>query len=546
MGAYNEELVKAGVMLDGDGLRPSSYGARVRFDEDGNATVIDGPFAETKELVSGYWVFEVSSREEAVEWAAQGALPRRRAGDPPVLRRRGLRRRVHARAAARRRTSCGRRTASAARDAHSCPDGVGDRGPAPRRRRRLAHGVRPHRRCAHPRHRRRRPGRGARPGRAGRRTRAVAGVRRAGQAGRLAHGHRQAPRHRLLPPVAEPAAQDRRAGPRARSEADEQDWAAALDEVVEDDVLRLVFISCHPVLSREARVALTLRLVGGLTTDEIARAFLVPRRRWRSGSCGPSGPSPPRACRSRCRPARTSPPGSPRCSRCSTWSSTRATRRPRGRTGSGRPSARRRCGWAASSPGSCPAESEVHGLVALMEIQASRLAARVGPDGESVLLADQDRSRWDRVLISRGLAALDRAEEPGRALGPYALQAAIAACHARARSVEETDWARDRRALRGARRAHAVPGDRAEPRRRRLPRLRPGRRAGAGRRAGRRPGAARLPPAAQRARRPAGAARPRATRRGRSSSGPPSLTRNERERALLLDRAAACGRGSAL
>ena len=166
------------------------------------------------------------------------------------------------------------------------------------------------------------------------------------------------------------------------------------------------------------------------------------RRRSPSASCGPSARWPRRACRWRCRPAPSSGPGWPRCSRSSTSSSTRATRPPPARTGCARRCARTRCGWDASWPSCCPREAEVHGLVALMEIQASRSRARVGPDGEPVLLLDQDRSRWDRVLIGRGLRALARAEQLGGALGPYALQAAIAACHARAATADQTDWGR--------------------------------------------------------------------------------------------------------
>ncbi|MGY1755036.1 RNA polymerase sigma factor [Blastococcus sp. SYSU D01042] len=222
----------------------------------------------------------------------------------------------------------------------------------------------------------------------------------------------------------------------------EEDWAAALDEVVEDDVLRLVFISCHPVLSREARVALTLRLVGGLTTDEIARAFLVPEKTLAQ-----------RVVRAKrtltaARVPFETPTGEDFTARLSSVLEVLYLVFNEGYSAT--------AGEDLTRPALCqeamrlgrilaglvPGESEVHGLVALMELQASRLAARVGPDGESVLLADQDRGRWDRVLITRGLAALDRAEQSAAgALGPYALQASIAACHARARSVEETDWA---------------------------------------------------------------------------------------------------------
>ena len=215
-----------------------------------------------------------------------------------------------------------------------------------------------------------------------------------------------------------------------------------VDDPIGDDLLRLIFTACHPVLSTEARVALTLRLLGGLTTEEIARAFLVPE---------------PTVAQRIVRAKRTLaearvpfevPTGAEFTARLSSvlqviylvfnegYSATAGD------------------DWV--RPGLCedalrlgrilaeltPREPEVHGLVALLEIQASRLRARVGPSGEPVLLLDQNRARWDYVLIRRGLAALARAEALGGALGPYALQAAIAACHARARTAAETDWER--------------------------------------------------------------------------------------------------------
>ncbi|HEY4105680.1 MAG TPA: DUF6596 domain-containing protein, partial [Polyangiaceae bacterium] len=217
---------------------------------------------------------------------------------------------------------------------------------------------------------------------------------------------------------------------------------AALDDDVGDDLLRLVFTSCHPVLATEARVALTLRLLGGLTTTEIARAFLVPE---------------PTIAQRIVRAKRTlAESGVP-------------FEVPRG------PELAERLasvlevvylifneGYSATAgedwmrPALCedalrlgrilaalaPNEADVHGLVALMEIQASRSAARTGPKGEPILLLEQNRARWDQLLIARGLAALARAQELGGAAGPYALQAAIAACHARARRAEDTDWAR--------------------------------------------------------------------------------------------------------
>ncbi len=222
------------------------------------------------------------------------------------------------------------------------------------------------------------------------------------------------------------------------------DLDAAIDDQVGDDLLRLVFMACHPVLSTEARVALTLRLLGGLTTEEIARAFLV---------------SVPTIAQRIVRAKRTlAEAGVP-------------FEVPRGPELAARLSSVLEVvylvfneGYSATAgddwirPALCedalrlgrilaelaPDEPEVHGLVALMEIQASRSKARIGPSGEPILLLDQDRARWDQLLIRRGLAALERAERLGGALGPYALQAAIAACHARARTAAETDWARIR------------------------------------------------------------------------------------------------------
>ncbi len=228
----------------------------------------------------------------------------------------------------------------------------------------------------------------------------------------------------------------------ARQEIAVTDLEADIDDDVGDDLLRLVFTACHPVLSTEARVALTLRLLGGLTTEEIARAFLV------SDSTVAQ-----RIVRARRTLAEEHVPFEV----------------PRGAELAARLSSVLEViylvfneGYSATAgdewmrPALCedalrlgrilaglaPNEPEVHGLVALMEIQASRSRARVGPSGEPVLLLDQDRSHWDHLLIRRGLAALDRAEKLSDALGPYALQAAIAACHARARTGSETDWAR--------------------------------------------------------------------------------------------------------
>ncbi len=220
------------------------------------------------------------------------------------------------------------------------------------------------------------------------------------------------------------------------------DFDRAFSDDIDDDLLRLVFTACHPVLAVPARVALTLRLLGGLTTAEIARAYLVPeptiaQRIVRAKKTLARAKVPFEVPGAAARPARLSAvleviylifnEG---------YSATAGD------------------DW--MRPALCedalrlgrilaqlmPEEPEVHGLVALLEIQASRVRARRGPSGEPVLLLDQDRSRWDRLLINRGLAALARSEELGGARGPYALQAAIAACHARAFRPEDTDWAR--------------------------------------------------------------------------------------------------------
>jgi len=228
----------------------------------------------------------------------------------------------------------------------------------------------------------------------------------------------------------------------AQQESAIPDLDAAIDDDIGDDLLRLVFTACHPVLSTDAQVALTLRLLGGLTTDEIARAFLVPettiaQRIVRAKKALAEAKVPFAV-----------PRGAELATRLSSvlgviylvfnegYSATAGD------------------DW--MRPALCedalrlgrilaelaPAEPEVHGLVSLMEIQASRARARLGPNGEPVLLLDQDRARWDYVLIRRGLDALARAEALGGAAGTYAMQAAIAACHARARTGDETDWER--------------------------------------------------------------------------------------------------------
>ena len=218
--------------------------------------------------------------------------------------------------------------------------------------------------------------------------------------------------------------------------------AAIDDEDIGDDLLGLIFMACHPVLSKDARVALTLRVLGGLTTEEIARAFLAPV---------------PGIAQRIVRAKRTLaeahvrfeiPAGPERAARLASVLEVLYLIFNEGYAAT--------AGEDWVRPALCeealrlgrilaelaPTEPEVHGLVALMEIQASRLQARIGPAGVPVLLLDQDRTRWDRLLIRRGLAALERAERLGGAMGPYALQAAIAACHARAVTAAETDWPR--------------------------------------------------------------------------------------------------------
>jgi RNA polymerase sigma factor (sigma-70 family) len=229
---------------------------------------------------------------------------------------------------------------------------------------------------------------------------------------------------------------------RTRPEPTDSEIEALIEEDVGDDLLRLMFMSCHPVLSREARVALTLRLLGGLTTGEIARAFLVPE---------------PTMAQRIVRAKRTLadakipfelPAQAERAERLSSVLEVIYLIFNEGYAAT--------AGEDWIRPALCEdalrlgrvlarltsTEPEVHGLVALMEIQGSRLRARIGKDGEPVLLPDQDRSRWDLLLIRRGFDALERADELGGATGPYVLQAAIAACHARARTAEETDWRR--------------------------------------------------------------------------------------------------------
>jgi RNA polymerase sigma factor (sigma-70 family) len=215
-----------------------------------------------------------------------------------------------------------------------------------------------------------------------------------------------------------------------------------LDDHVGDDLLRLVFISCHPVLPTEGRVALTLRLLGGLSTAEIARAFLVPEP-----TVGQRISRAKRTLRDRAVAFELPPPGELPARLASVLEVVYLIFNEGYAATAGADWTRPElCAdalrLARLLQGLLPAQPEVHGLAALLEIQASRLPARTGPDGEPVLLPDQDRRRWDRLLIRRGLAALERVQALGGDFGPYALQAAIAATHARARASDDTDWAR--------------------------------------------------------------------------------------------------------
>jgi RNA polymerase sigma-70 factor (ECF subfamily) len=254
-------------------------------------------------------------------------------------------------------------------------------------------------------------------------------------------------RHRAIDRLRRAEVRDRKTQELAREierrgHVETPDLEAEIDDPFDDDLLRLIFTTCHPVLSTDARVALTLRLLGGLTTREIASAYLVSestvaQRIVRAKRTLSEARVPIEV------PARDELPDRLASVLEAIYLIFNE-------------------GYAASAgddwmrpelieealrlgrilAGLLPSEPEVHGLVALMELHASRSRARTGPSGEAILLLDQDRSRWDWMLVGRGLAALERAQSTGRALGPYTLQAAIAACHARARTANETDWGR--------------------------------------------------------------------------------------------------------
>jgi RNA polymerase sigma-70 factor (ECF subfamily) len=227
-----------------------------------------------------------------------------------------------------------------------------------------------------------------------------------------------------------------------RGDAESPDLAAAIDDPFDDDLLRLIFTTCHPVLSTDARVALTLRLLGGLTTREIASAYLV------SESAVAQRIVRAKRTLSEARVPFEVPERDELPDRLASVLEAIYLIFNEGYAASAGDDWMRpelieealRLGRILAEL--LPSEPEVHGLVALMELHASRSRARTGPSGEAILLLDQDRSRWDWMLVGRGLAALERAQSTGRALGPYTLQAAIAACHARARTAEDTDWER--------------------------------------------------------------------------------------------------------
>jgi RNA polymerase sigma-70 factor (ECF subfamily) len=254
-------------------------------------------------------------------------------------------------------------------------------------------------------------------------------------------------RHRAIDRLRRAEVRDRKTQELAREielrgDVEDPDLEAEIDDPFDDDLLRLIFTTCHPVLSTDARVALTLRLLGGLTTREIASAYLVSestvaQRIVRAKRTLSEAQVPFEA------PERDELPDR----LASVLEAIYLIFNEGYAASAGDDWMRPELIEEALRLGRIlaellPSEPEVHGLVALMELHASRSRARTGPSGEAILLLDQDRSRWDWMLVGRGLAALERAQSTGRALGPYTLQAAIAACHARARTAEETDWER--------------------------------------------------------------------------------------------------------
>ena len=430
MDQFNEQLVEAGVVLAGDGLQPTSKGKRVAFDADGNTTVIDGPFAETKELVAGYSIWEVASMDEAVEWVKRSPLRDSEVELRKILDAEDFADSFAAEiAAAEERPRAEPAAKSVVTSAtQQAIDAVWRIESA----------------------------------------RLIAGLARVVRDVGLAEDLAQDALVAALEQWPESGVPDnpgawlmavaRRRGVDTIRRAvtlqskvellgrELSDHETPMDEIefdphVEDDVLRLMFTACHPVLSVEARVALTLKMVAGLSTEEIARAFLVQTTTMAARI-------------TRAKKALTEanvpfevPVGEELADRLSSVLEAVYLVFNEGYTATaGEQWARAELCQEAMRLGRMLAalaagESETHALVALMEIQASRLRARTGPDGEIVTLDKQDRARWDRLLITHGLAALDRAEELG-GTGSYAIQAKIAACHARAPRAEDTDWVR--------------------------------------------------------------------------------------------------------
>ena len=418
MTKYNDSMRKAGVLLALDGLKPPSTGARVSF-PGGKPVVTDGPFAEAKEVIGGFWMIQVKSKEEAIEWACRAPF-----NEDGMIEIREVQEFEDWPSEIQEAVKFGEVTAS---DTNRAIDAVWRIESA-----KLIAGI-------------------------------ARIVRDVGLAEELAQDALVAaleqwpesgvPRnpgawlmvtakHRAIDRLRRDQRLERKHEELARELEVLDEGGIGDDGDVGDDLLRLMFVACHPVLSTEARVALTLRLLGGLTTPEIARAFLVAEAT---------------VAQRIVRAKRT----------------LSAARVPFEVPGKDELGARLSSvleviylvfneGYAATAgddwmrPALCedalrlgrilaelvPNEPDVHGLVALMEIQASRSGARTGPSGEPILLLDQNRALWNQLSIHRGLTALARAEKLGGALGPYTLQAAIAACHARAHIAEETDWER--------------------------------------------------------------------------------------------------------
>src|SRR6059058_231042 len=398
MTAFNEELVRSGVMLAGEGLHPSSEGVRVEF-SGSERKVIDGPFAETEELLAGYWVWQVRSMEEAVEWVRRIPNP---TGEHGVVEIRPV-------FEADWRIESARLIAGIARLVRDVPlaEDLAQEALVAALEQWPESGV---------------------PDNPGAWLMATA-------------KHRGVDRLRRAE-VHQRKTEELGRDAELRSPVDEEDLAAAADDPFDDDLLRLIFTACHPVLSPDARVALTLRLLCGLTTREIARAYLV------SESAVAQRIVRAKHTLSAAHVPFVVPGRDELRERLASvlevvylifnegYSATTGERLIRPEL----MEEALRLGRILAEL--LPREAEVHGLLALMELQASRTRARTGPTGEQVLLLDQDRSRWDWLLVGRGLAALERAYATRGPIGPYTLQAGIAACHARARTAADTDWER--------------------------------------------------------------------------------------------------------